>query len=158
HPVHLPRYSPNDNAQERVWGWLRAKVCRNRAFRTLAAKRAAARAFLAARTPEELRRYCAPAQLLRHLLAEGGQPTLERNLRLTSPVVGATTRCPAHAAPSRLRRTPSASVSSAVATPHPTRRRSGARSNSPAIRPSRTWATPSPRRSTSMMRICGPSS
>ena len=34
HPVHLPRYSPNDNAQERVWGWLRATVCRNRAFPT----------------------------------------------------------------------------------------------------------------------------
>jgi transposase len=158
HPVHLPRYSPNDNAQERVWGWLRAKVCRNRAFRTLAAKRAAARAFLEARTPEELRRYCVPARLLNHLLAEGGAPTLARNLRLTMPVVGATARCPAPAAPSRPRRTPSASVSWAVATPHPTRRRSGARSNSPAIRRSRTWATRSPKRSISRIRTCGPSS
>jgi transposase len=158
HPVHLPRYSPNDNAQERVWGWLRAKVCRNRAFPTLAAKRAAARAFLEARTPDELRRRCAPARLLSHLLAEGGKPTLEANLPLNVPVVGATARCPAPAAPLSPRRTPSASASSAVATPHPTRRRSGASSNSPAIRRSRTWATRSPTRSTSMMRICGPSS
>jgi transposase len=158
HPVHLPRYSPNDNAQERVWGWLRAKVCRNRAFQTLAAKRAAARAFLQARTPEEVRRYCAPARLLRHLLAEGGQPTLERNLPLHVPVVGATARCPAPAAPSSHRRTPSASASSAAATPHPMRRRSGARSNSPAIRRSPTSATPSLKRSTSTIRTCGPSS
>ena len=154
HPVPLPRYSPNDNAQERVWGWLRAKVCRNRAFPTLAAKRAAARAFLQARTPDELRRRCAPAKLLSHLLIQGRQPTLAGSL----PLVGAPARCPAPAAPSRPRRTPSASASSAVATPHPTRRRSGARSSSPAIRPSPTWARRFPKHSTSTIHTSGPSS
>jgi transposase len=158
HPLHLPRYSPNDNAQERVWGWLRAQVCRNRAFPSLTAKRAAARAFLAARTPEELRRRCTPAPLLARLLAEAGRrPTLAGS----PPLVGGAARCPAApvpAAPSSPPRTPSASVSSAVSTPHPTRGRSGGRSSSPATRPSPTWAPRSRRRSTSTIRTCGPSS
>ena len=70
HQLFLPRYSPNDNAQERVWGWLREDVCRNRAYPDSAAKRAAAREFLAERTPEALVRRCVPAPLLTGLLAE----------------------------------------------------------------------------------------
>lgn len=70
HPLFLPRYSPNDNAQERVWGWLRADVCRNRAFPDLASKRAAARDFFAARTPAALCQRCGPVALLTKLLAE----------------------------------------------------------------------------------------
>jgi transposase len=155
HPLPLPRYSPNDNAQERVWGWLRAKVCRNRAFPTLAAKRTAACAFLAARTPEELRRRCTPAQHLVHLLAEPGPPP---TLAGSSPLVGGAARCPAPAAPSNPPPTPSTSGSSGAATPRRTPRRSGGRSNSPAITRSRTWARRSRRRSTSTIRTCGPSS
>src|SRR5207302_7929527 len=52
----------------------------NRAFPSLAAKCPAARAFLQARTRDELRRRCAPLKLLSHLLAEGRQPTLEGSL------------------------------------------------------------------------------
>jgi transposase len=74
HPLFLPRYSPNDNAQERVWGWLRAAVCRNRAYPDLAAKRAEARAFLAERRPAELCRRCVPVPLLTGLLAEAFAP------------------------------------------------------------------------------------
>jgi transposase len=70
HLLFLPRYSPNDNAQERVWGWLRADVCRNRAFPDLAGKRAAALAFLAERRPAELCQRCVPVPLLTTLLAE----------------------------------------------------------------------------------------
>ena len=70
HLLFLPRYSPNDNAQERVWGWLRADVCRNRAFPDLAAKRAAAREFLAALSPAALCQRCVPVPLLTGLLAE----------------------------------------------------------------------------------------
>jgi transposase len=70
HPLFLPRYSPNDNAQERVWGWLREAVCRNRAYPDLASKRAAARAFLAERCPTEWCRRCVPVPLLTGLLAE----------------------------------------------------------------------------------------
>ena len=70
HQLWLPRYSPNDNAQERVWGWLRQAVCRNRAYPDLAAKRAAAQAFLADRRPAELDRRCVPVPLLTGLLAE----------------------------------------------------------------------------------------
>jgi transposase len=70
HPLFLPRYSPNDNAQERVWGWLRAAVCRNRAYPDLASKRAAALAFLAERRPAELAQRCVPVPLLTGLLAE----------------------------------------------------------------------------------------
>lgn len=70
HLLFLPRYSPNDNAQERVWGWLRAEVCRNRAFPDLAAKLAAAHAFLADLTPAALCQRCVPARLLTNLLAE----------------------------------------------------------------------------------------
>jgi transposase len=70
HHLFLPRYSPNDNAQERVWGWLREAVCRHRAYPDLASKRAAARAFLAERTPAALVRRCVPVPLLTGLLAE----------------------------------------------------------------------------------------
>jgi transposase len=70
HPLFLPRYSPNDNAQERVWGWLRADVCRNRAFPDLASKRAAALAFSGDLTPAALVRRCVPVPLLTGLLAE----------------------------------------------------------------------------------------
>ena len=70
HLVFLPRYSPNDNAQERVWGWLRAEVCRNRAFADLATKCATARAFFADLSPESLRQRRTPDRLLMHLLAE----------------------------------------------------------------------------------------
>jgi transposase len=70
HQLFLPRYSPNDNAQERVWGWLREAVCRNRAYPDLATKRAAARVFLAERRPAELCRRCIPVPLLTGPLAE----------------------------------------------------------------------------------------
>jgi hypothetical protein len=70
HLLFLPRYSPNDNAQERVWGWLRAEVCRNRAFGDLAAKCATARAFFADLLPQSLRQRCTPDRLLANLLTE----------------------------------------------------------------------------------------
>jgi transposase len=70
HQLFLPRSSPNDNAQERVWGWLREDVCRNRAYSDLASKRAAARAFLAERTPAALVQRCVPVPLLTGLLAK----------------------------------------------------------------------------------------
>lgn len=70
HQLWLPRYSPNDNAQERVWGWLREAVCRNRAYPDLAAKRAAARAFWEERSPAALCQRCVPARLLTNLLTE----------------------------------------------------------------------------------------
>src|SRR3972149_3071810 len=70
HHLFLPRYSPNDNAQERVWGWLRAAVCRNRAYPDLASKRGAAHAFLATLTPAALCQRCGPERLLTGLLAE----------------------------------------------------------------------------------------
>lgn len=70
HPAYLPRYSPNDNAQERVWGWLREAICRNRAFADLATKIQAARDFFAGLTAEALRQRCVPDRLLIHLLAE----------------------------------------------------------------------------------------
>ena len=57
HLLFLPRYSPTDNAQERVWGWLRADVCRNRAF-------------LAEASAKALCRRGAPVPLLTGLLAE----------------------------------------------------------------------------------------
>lgn len=70
HRLFLPRYSPNDNAQERVWGWLRDAVCRNRAFPDLATKRAAAAAFLEGLPPAALCQRCVPARLLTGLLTE----------------------------------------------------------------------------------------
>lgn len=70
HQLFLPRYSPNDNAQERVWGWVRDEVCRNRAFPDLAHKRAAARAFLDGLSPAALCQRCVPARLLTGLLTE----------------------------------------------------------------------------------------
>lgn len=72
HRLFLPRYSPNDNAQERVWGWLRADVCRNRAFPDLASKRSAARTFFSGLTPATLTTRCVPTQTLARLLAESG--------------------------------------------------------------------------------------
>jgi transposase len=71
HLLFLPRYSPNDNAHERVWGWLREAVCRNRAFPDLATKRDAARAFFADAGPAAPCRRRVPARLLAGLLAEG---------------------------------------------------------------------------------------
>jgi transposase len=70
HQLWLPRYSPNDNAQERVWGWLRETVCRNRAYPDLASKRAAARTFWEERSPAALCQRCVPDRLLTNLLAE----------------------------------------------------------------------------------------
>jgi transposase len=78
HRLFLPRYSPNDNAQERVWGWLRADVCRNRAFPDLASKQAAARAFFAGLEPPELSKRCVPDRLLSRLLAETGGDNCQR--------------------------------------------------------------------------------
>lgn len=70
HRLFLPRYSPNDNAQERVWSWLRADVCRNRAFPDLASKLAAALAFFGDLNATVIRTRCVPEQLLARLLAE----------------------------------------------------------------------------------------
>lgn len=70
HPLWLPRYRPNDNAQERVWRWLRAEVCRNRAFPDLTSKRTAAQAFFDALHPDDVCRRCVPERLLTGLLAE----------------------------------------------------------------------------------------
>jgi transposase len=70
HQLFLPRYSPNDNAQERVWGWAREAVCRNRAYPDLATKRAVTRAFLEAQSPAALCQRCVPDRLLTNLLAE----------------------------------------------------------------------------------------
>jgi transposase len=70
HQLWLPRYSPNDNAQERVWGWLREAVCRNRAYPDLATKQAAARTFWEERSPAALCQRCVPARLLTNLLTE----------------------------------------------------------------------------------------
>jgi len=70
HRLFLPRYSPNDNAQERVWRWLRADVCRNRAFPDLASKRTAALTFFANLEESALRTRCVPERLLARLLAE----------------------------------------------------------------------------------------
>ena len=90
HFLFLPRYSPNDNAQERVWGWLREAVCRNRAYPDLAGKRAAARAFLADASPEALCRRCVPVPRLTGLLAEAfgaaTQPAPVIPLHPTPPV------------------------------------------------------------------------
>jgi transposase len=74
HLLFLPRYSPNDNAQERVWGWFRAEICRNRAFRDLATKCATARTFFADLLPTSLRQRCTPDRLLANLLAEAFTP------------------------------------------------------------------------------------
>lgn len=70
HPLWLPRYSPNDNAQERVWRWLREAVCHNRAYPDLASKRQAARTFFAGLDPAEVSQRCVPERLLVGLLAE----------------------------------------------------------------------------------------
>jgi transposase len=90
HQLWLPRYRPNDNAQERVWGWLREAVCRNRAYPDLAAKHAAAQTFLAERHPAELGRRCLPVPLLTGLLAEAfgaaAEPTPIVSLHPTLPV------------------------------------------------------------------------
>jgi putative transposase len=70
HVLWLPRYSPNDNAQERVWRWLREAVCHNRAYPDLASKRATARDFFANLTPPDALRRCVPDRLLAGVLAE----------------------------------------------------------------------------------------
>lgn len=70
HPVFLPRYSPNDNAQERVWGWLREAVCRNRVFADLATKRKAALTFLHDLAADAVCQRCVPDHLLTALLVE----------------------------------------------------------------------------------------
>jgi hypothetical protein len=71
-------------------GWLRADVCRNRAFPDLASKRAAALAFLAERSPAELCRRWVPVPLLTKLVAEAfsaaGGPAPREFERLHSPV------------------------------------------------------------------------
>jgi transposase len=72
HVLWLPRYSPNDNAQERVWRWLREAVCHNRAYPDLASKRATAHAFFATLEPGVALRRCVPDRLLAGLLAEAG--------------------------------------------------------------------------------------
>ncbi|HET8644493.1 MAG TPA: IS630 family transposase [Vicinamibacteria bacterium] len=72
HRLFLPRYSPNDNAQERVWGWLREDICRNRVFPDLAGKRAAALRFLQTLTPAAVSQRCVPDRLLTNLLVEAG--------------------------------------------------------------------------------------
>lgn len=78
HRLLLPRYSPNDNAQERVWRWLRADVCRNRAFPDLASKLAAALAFFAELDPSAIRTRCVPERLLTRLLAEMADDNCQR--------------------------------------------------------------------------------
>lgn len=70
HVLWLPRYSPNDNAQERVWRWLREAVCHNRAYPDMASKRASAHTFFATLSPDDARRRCVPDRLLAGLLAE----------------------------------------------------------------------------------------
>ena len=77
HRLFLPRYSPNDNAQERVWSWLRADVCRNRAFPDLASKLAAALAFFANLEESAIRARCVPERLLARLLAESAGATCQ---------------------------------------------------------------------------------
>ena len=49
---------------------MRDAVCRNRAYPDLASKRAAARTFLAERSPTALCQRCVPDRLLTNLLAE----------------------------------------------------------------------------------------
>ncbi len=75
HRLVLPRYRPNDNAQERVWSWLRTDVCRNRAFPDLASKLAAALAFFANLEEAAIRTRCVPEPLLARLLAESTRDT-----------------------------------------------------------------------------------
>ena len=70
HVLWLPRYSPNDNAQERVWRWLRDAVCHNRAYPDLASKRATAQTFFATLEPADAQRRCVPDRLLAGVLAE----------------------------------------------------------------------------------------
>ena len=77
HRLFLPRYSPNDNAQERVWNWLRADVCRNRASPDLASKLAAALNFFTSLEDSAIRTRCAPERLLARLLAESTLDTCQ---------------------------------------------------------------------------------
>lgn len=78
HRLVLPRSSPNDNAQERVWSWVRADVCRNRAFPDLASKLAAALAFFANLEESAIRARCVPERLLARLLAESASDNCHR--------------------------------------------------------------------------------
>jgi transposase len=58
--VRLPAYSPDFNADEHIWGWVRAEVTANTCFGTAASVRAHVDAFLAGlpRRAEEVRRRC----------------------------------------------------------------------------------------------------
>ena len=58
--VHLPAYSPDFNADEHVWGWIREEVTANTCFGTAAAVRAHVDPFLAglAARPEEVKQRC----------------------------------------------------------------------------------------------------
>jgi hypothetical protein len=78
HRLFLPRYRPNDNAQERMWNWLRADVCRNRAFPDLPSKLAAALAFFAALEELAIGKRCVPELLLARLLAESAGDSCQR--------------------------------------------------------------------------------
>jgi transposase len=61
--VRLPAYSPDFNADEHVWGWVREEVTANTCFGTAAAVRAHVDPFLAglATRPEEVQRRCRTA-------------------------------------------------------------------------------------------------
>jgi transposase len=58
--VRLPAYSPDFNADEHIWGWIRADVTANTCFGTAAAVRAHVEPFLAglASRPQEVTRRC----------------------------------------------------------------------------------------------------
>ena len=61
--VRLPAYSPDFNADEHVWGWVREEVTANTCFGTAAAVRAHVDPFLdgLAARPEEVKRRCRTA-------------------------------------------------------------------------------------------------
>jgi hypothetical protein len=58
--VRLPAYSPDFNADEHVWGWIREEVTANTCFGTAAAVRVHVDPFLAglAARPEDMKRCC----------------------------------------------------------------------------------------------------
>ena len=58
--VLLPAYSPDFNADEHIWGWIRAEITANTCFGTAAAVRAHVDPFLAglATHPEEVKQRC----------------------------------------------------------------------------------------------------
>jgi transposase len=61
--VRLPAYSPDFNADEHIWGWIRAEITANTCFGTATAVRAHVDPFLAglATRPEEVKRRCRTA-------------------------------------------------------------------------------------------------